>query len=329
MMESPYASSPWRDPAVLPVTSGLAIASLVLSILWIGGLGSLFGTILAVVALARIGAAQGPEKGAGLAKVGFVVGLVGLFGSAALYTGIAVGGSSTEQRIGIRPLNVSHTKRNLLRATLQPFDFPSGWSSEGGPNAIPGGLSVGDATDDISVANAFGSCIDDRSALLHQVGPIPRVESTLFYSLTGIVQNLVAVEPSITTARKLSVVLDRVHKSPCIAKALEPEWKSVVGGLQAKLGVLTDPSVSVSPLAGGHLGDQSVGFTLTFIAYQNQFPIYTYEDVDFIRTGQVDALTTFVGTYTYFDLKLERRLDARVSAHLRSMRLVYQEPSKE
>src|SRR5580700_12352545 len=45
MVPGPFGYTPWPGPMVPPVTSGLAIAALVLSIVWIGGLGSVAAVV--------------------------------------------------------------------------------------------------------------------------------------------------------------------------------------------------------------------------------------------------------------------------------------------
>jgi hypothetical protein len=69
----------------MPVTSGMAIAGLVLSILWIGGLGSAAAIVLGAVALSQIRSSYGQKQGKGLARAGLVIGIVGVVGSIALY----------------------------------------------------------------------------------------------------------------------------------------------------------------------------------------------------------------------------------------------------
>lgn len=59
-------------------TSGLAIASLVLGILWICGLGSLLATIFGAVALHQISRSRGQIEGKGMAIAGLVLGILGL-----------------------------------------------------------------------------------------------------------------------------------------------------------------------------------------------------------------------------------------------------------
>ena len=59
-------------------TSGLAIASLVLGIIWLCGLGSLLATIFGAVALSQISRSRGQIEGKGLAIAGLILGIVGL-----------------------------------------------------------------------------------------------------------------------------------------------------------------------------------------------------------------------------------------------------------
>lgn len=61
-----------------PRTSGLAVASLVLGILWLCGIGSLLATILGAVALSQISRSNGALTGKGMAVAGLVLGIVGL-----------------------------------------------------------------------------------------------------------------------------------------------------------------------------------------------------------------------------------------------------------
>jgi hypothetical protein len=59
-------------------TSGLAIASLVLGIVWLFGLSSIAAIVLGVRAMREIDAAQGALGGRALAVAGVAIGLAGL-----------------------------------------------------------------------------------------------------------------------------------------------------------------------------------------------------------------------------------------------------------
>lgn len=66
-------------------TNGLAIASLVLSILWLGGLGSVLAVIFGVSGERTIRKSQGRQTGRGLAIAGLVIGIVGILGAVGFY----------------------------------------------------------------------------------------------------------------------------------------------------------------------------------------------------------------------------------------------------
>jgi hypothetical protein len=60
-------------------TNGLAVASLVLGILWIFWLGSLLALIFGFIAKRQIDGSGGAQTGSGLAIAGIVLGCVGAF----------------------------------------------------------------------------------------------------------------------------------------------------------------------------------------------------------------------------------------------------------
>ena len=62
-------------------TNGLAIASLVLSLLWFAGLGSILAVIFAVRGRKQIRESGGTQGGDGIATAGFIVGIVGIVGA--------------------------------------------------------------------------------------------------------------------------------------------------------------------------------------------------------------------------------------------------------
>ena len=87
-----YAYSPPPVPAYSPPlayaapvvvtqgtsTNGFAVASLVLGIIWIYGLGSLLAVIFGAVAISQVRRAEGRQTGEGMAIAGLVLGIVGL-----------------------------------------------------------------------------------------------------------------------------------------------------------------------------------------------------------------------------------------------------------
>jgi len=66
-------------------TNALAIASLILSIVWFFGLGSVLAVTFALVALSKITASKGGQGGRGLAVAGLIIGICGLIGSVAFF----------------------------------------------------------------------------------------------------------------------------------------------------------------------------------------------------------------------------------------------------
>lgn len=75
--EQPYAPPPYPYPAGRP-TSGLAVAALVLGIVWVWGVGSILAVIFGHVALAET--KDGRKGGHGLAIAGLVLGWIGVAG---------------------------------------------------------------------------------------------------------------------------------------------------------------------------------------------------------------------------------------------------------
>ena len=65
-------------PSPATATNGLAIASLVLGIVWIYWIGSVLAVIFGGIALNQINASNGQQGGKGLAIAGLVLGLVGI-----------------------------------------------------------------------------------------------------------------------------------------------------------------------------------------------------------------------------------------------------------
>ncbi|MEX2108818.1 MAG: DUF4190 domain-containing protein [Solirubrobacterales bacterium] len=61
-------------------TNGMAIASLVLGIIWIYGLGALLALIFGLIAQKQIDESEGMQTGRGMATAGVVLGIVGLAG---------------------------------------------------------------------------------------------------------------------------------------------------------------------------------------------------------------------------------------------------------
>ena len=66
------------QPSQRIATSGLAVASMVLGIVWVYWIGSVLAIIFGAVALSQIKKANGWKTGKGMAIAGLVLGLVGI-----------------------------------------------------------------------------------------------------------------------------------------------------------------------------------------------------------------------------------------------------------
>jgi hypothetical protein len=82
------AGPAYAPPSAPQRTSRMAIWSLILSILWLGGLGALAGIALGVLARRRITVTG--ERGAGLATAGIVIGVVSLIIAIVYWAVVAV-----------------------------------------------------------------------------------------------------------------------------------------------------------------------------------------------------------------------------------------------
>jgi type II secretory pathway pseudopilin PulG len=78
-------------------TNGLAVASLVLSIVWLGGVGSLLAIIFGFQARRQIRESAGKQGGDGLAIAGLVIGIIGLLLSVLAWGLILAVGSVVEK----------------------------------------------------------------------------------------------------------------------------------------------------------------------------------------------------------------------------------------
>lgn len=65
-------------PAAVEGTEGLAVVSIILSLLWLFGLGSIAGIVTGFVARRRIKRSGGARTGSGLALAGIILGIVTL-----------------------------------------------------------------------------------------------------------------------------------------------------------------------------------------------------------------------------------------------------------
>jgi hypothetical protein len=86
-----YGSPPYAHPGVVPqgypayppavqTTNGFSIASLVLGIVWVFGLGAILAVVFGFVARKQIRESEGRQGGGGMALAGIILGFVGIAG---------------------------------------------------------------------------------------------------------------------------------------------------------------------------------------------------------------------------------------------------------
>ncbi|MGA8371148.1 MAG: DUF4190 domain-containing protein [Acidimicrobiales bacterium] len=104
-----YAPGGFQPNLATAKYSGLAIASLVLSIVWLGGIGAILAVIFAIMALNRVSASHGMLRGRGLSIAGLIIGIVGIVGAALTWSLVAwIGTNAHHVTVPVgRTVNVS------------------------------------------------------------------------------------------------------------------------------------------------------------------------------------------------------------------------------
>lgn len=85
MTQQPHPVQQYAPPAPRP-TSGAAVGGFVLSLLWLGGFGTLLGLLLCFVALSEIN--RTGKGGRGLAVAGLVIGLLSIVPTVIMWSAI-------------------------------------------------------------------------------------------------------------------------------------------------------------------------------------------------------------------------------------------------
>lgn len=114
-VQQPPYGTPLVSPPMQATVAGLAIASMVLGILWIYWLGSVLAIIFGHIALSQIKKSNGWKTGRGMAIAGVVLGYVGM-ATLVLVIVLAIAASNNRSRFRIDtdPANgVCNTKRFL------------------------------------------------------------------------------------------------------------------------------------------------------------------------------------------------------------------------
>ena len=85
----------YPPPVVSGKTNGMAIASLVLGILWLWGVGSVLALTFGILGRNQINDSAGTQSGSGMAIAGIVLGIVGIAGAALLLILVAASQSGS------------------------------------------------------------------------------------------------------------------------------------------------------------------------------------------------------------------------------------------
>jgi hypothetical protein len=124
----------------------MAVASLVLSLVWIGGLGSLLAVIFGFAARSDIKRSNGTKSGDGMAIAGITIGFVGLCGIAFLIVAVLALGTATRTLVSeLEPrtvpygttVNISGTTNLGLRSlTVFSLTTPAQARVSGAPSGV-------------------------------------------------------------------------------------------------------------------------------------------------------------------------------------------------
>jgi Domain of unknown function (DUF4190) len=119
----PVPSAPYPAPVGAyqrpTSTNGLAIASFVLSLLWVYGLGSILAIIFAIVSRKQIRNSRGTQGGDGLAIAGLIIGICGVIGTILITVFVFSVGSSL--RNGVSTFNITEQAVTQCQADAAGF----------------------------------------------------------------------------------------------------------------------------------------------------------------------------------------------------------------
>jgi hypothetical protein len=108
-------------------TSGFAIASLVLSLVWLGGLGSILAVVFGSKAKQDIRRSSGDLSGDGMATAGIVLGILGIMGAATVWIGLLAGVHAFQK--SVRQLTTPQSLAMGQTGRLSGIDAISGIST--------------------------------------------------------------------------------------------------------------------------------------------------------------------------------------------------------
>jgi tetratricopeptide (TPR) repeat protein len=140
----------------------MAITGFVLSLLWLGGIGSLAGLCLGIVATKRT--RQHNQAGRGLAVAALILGIVGLIGSATLVVSLLILGSGLNAGLSGISKGVPNSSASGISGTPKP--------QASAPAAVGGATPV--AVDEAKVAALTGKITSSPTdvASLQELGDI-------------------------------------------------------------------------------------------------------------------------------------------------------------
>jgi Domain of unknown function (DUF4190) len=135
-----YGQSPYPPPGAMPpgypayrpappavqTTNGLSIASLVLGIVWVAGIGAILAVIFGFIARKQIRESGGRQGGSGMALAGIILGFVGIAGLI-LWIVIVVAVVNNLNTC----LNTYPNNPNSVCGTNNSFNFNTGTSGNG------------------------------------------------------------------------------------------------------------------------------------------------------------------------------------------------------
>ena len=150
-----YGASPYPPPGAMPpgyqgyppaaqTTNGLSIASLVLGIVWVFGIGAILAVIFGFVARKQINESGGRQSGSGMALAGIILGFVGIAGLIIWIVAVAAIVHNVDNCLNQFPNNPNAACGTNFNTGTSGNTFNSGTSTNSGSTgSTPNGGSAG------------------------------------------------------------------------------------------------------------------------------------------------------------------------------------------
>jgi hypothetical protein len=134
-------------PTSQPTTNGLAVASLILSIVWLFGIGSILGIIFGFVSRGQIERSRGAQRGDGMAMAGIIVGFItlvlALLVAIPTFVGVkAASNDRTDQSVTHLPLTPIVLGQPIEGGSAAPVPWQSQSISGATLVAVPSGVTM-------------------------------------------------------------------------------------------------------------------------------------------------------------------------------------------